>query len=476
MNEIFDIINEVNKENGSNYKISILKKYKDHQLLKRVLKMTYDNVQFNYGVGKTTIEKVIDNLIEQSCDYSLIDLLNILEEKFVTREITGNAAIEKLKEMYANTSKENRFIITKVIERDLRINLGKTVINKVFPNLITKPIYMRCDTYSKKTAKNISFPAFVQLKADGTYREFNVDNGVVSCQSRSGEKYEYPVLFENMKKFPDGIYTGELTIVLNISNIQRLKQNFKEHSEKFQSLFDEGKTQIPRSISNGLINSDNPPHDDIILELWDYITHDEYYLAGKKDKKNQPKTFYLERWNNLVETVEIYNKTENIKVIQFKIVNSLKEALEQTSDWMNKDYEGAILKDYNMTFKDGTSKQQLKLKLEISTEMRCIGFSEGTKGTKRENKVGAIIFENDEKTIKGKCSGFTDIQMDYFTENQDLLIGKILEVQFNDLSKAQGNEFYALSHPRFVEFRDDKDETDTIEKVFKLRKMAMELS
>ena len=50
-----------------------------------------------------------------------------------------------------------------------------------------------------------------------------------------------------------------------------------------------------------------------------------------------------------------------------------------------------------------------------------------------------------------------------------------MEVQFNDLTKAEGNDYYALSHPRFIEWRNDKNETDTLEKAFQLRQMAMEL-
>jgi hypothetical protein len=107
--------------------------------------------------------------------------------------------------------------------------------------------------------------------------------------------------------------------------------------------------------------------------------------------------------------------------------------------------------------------------------MRITGFQEGTPGTKREATFGAMIFENDEGTIKGRCSGFTDKQLEDFNSRREELIGKIIEVQFNDLSKARDSDYYALSHPRFIEIR-EKDETDTLEKAFELRQMAMELS
>jgi ATP-dependent DNA ligase len=142
---------------------------------------------------------------------------------------------------------------------------------------------------------------------------------------------------------------------------------------------------------------------------------------------------------------------------------------------MSQGFEGAILKDWDTPFVDGTSKMQLKLKLEIDLEVRLVGFQPGTKGSKREGKIGSLIFENDEKTIKGRASGFSDKELDDFTLRQDELLGKIMTVQFNDLTKAQGNNFYALSHPRFITFRDDKNETDTLETAFKLREMAIQL-
>lgn len=443
--EVYEIINELNLKNGTNYKSQVLLKHKNNKTFERVLKMTYDTVQFIYGVGKTTLNKIDYPCVKES-KVTLDKALDILQNEFCTRHVSGNAAIARLEELFGMLDGEDRFIISKVLERDLRINLGKTQINKVFKGLITKPAYMRCDVYSQKTAKNIKFPAFCQVKMDGTYREFVVDNGQVSSRSRSGEEYEYPIIFEQLSKLNDGVYIGELTV---------------------RGIRD-------RAAGNGLINSDNPPHDDIILSLWDFVKLDEYDLALQRDRKKPCKLTYRERWSMLKSDL-LNIDCDNIELVPNIEVNSLQEALKATGTYMTDGLEGSILKDLDGVFKDGTSKQQLKLKLEISAEMRCVGFHEGTKGTKREGKVGSIIFENDEGTVKGKCSGFTDKELDYFTENQDKLIGKVLEVQFNDLTKARENEFFALSHPRFIEWRNDKDETDTLEKIYQLREMAMEL-
>jgi len=440
---IHKILAEINESNSTNWKLSILKKYSSDETLKRVLKMTYDTVSFTYGVTVPQIEK----FKKTSAFYITLEgALNILETEIATRKLTGHAALERLVNVIGNLNEQDGSLLKKIINRDLRVNFGKTLIIKVFPDLIDKPVYMRCDVYGAKTSKNISYPAIVQLKADGTYREFMIKHGVITSRSRSGESYEYPVLCEGMKSFPDGVYTGELT-VRGISD---------------------------RSKGNGLINSDDPPQNDILLDLWDYIEIDEYFLARKKDKKNAPKTIYKDRLEKLKKILAL-NSSGNIRLIDTHEVSSLKEALEMTSNYMCSGFEGAILKDMNGKFKDGTSKEQLKLKLKIDCEMRITGFQDGTPGTKREGKIGSILFENDEGTIKGRTSGFSDDELDMFTKNQSDLIGKIMSVQFNDLTKAENNDYYALSHPRFIEIREDKNETDTLEKVLSLRDMAMTL-
>lgn len=436
------IIEELNFENGSNYKIKVLKKYQDREDLKRLLKMTTDRVAFNYGVAGKTLSK----LVYESADNASMDLetaLDHLENEFATRAVTGNDAIERLEWLFSQLNSTDADIIEKVIKRDLRINLGRTQINKVFKDLIIKPVYMRCGVYGDKTKKDIKFPAIIQLKADGTYREFKVQDGEVTCNSRSGESYEYPVIFEAMKDFPNGHYTGELTV---------------------EGIAD-------RAEGNGLINSSEPPHEKIIIELWDYITEEEYKQAALKDRKNPCKTPYFERYESLINIINTCD-SKNVKLIPSEEVNSLEEATAKTSEWMNAGFEGAILKDKGGVFKDGTSKHQLKMKVAFSVDVRITGFIEGTPGTKREKTFGGILYETDDKMIKGSTSGFTDEQLADFNSRREEMIGTIMELEGNDLTKARGNDYYAISHPRFIEHRTDKDTTDDLERAKDSLEMA----
>jgi len=430
------IINELNLENGSNYKLDILKKYKDNQLFKRLLKMTYDKVSFTYGI---TMKNVPERK-EHKRILNLEDALNNLENDYCTRNFTGNKAIDELYILLNSLSKEDDIIIQKLLDRDLKINLGRTQINKVFKNLIIKPPYMRCATYNEKTAKKITFPAILQIKCDGMFQYVIVDNNKVTFQSRAGEERKLKHLEEIFKNFPDGVYVGELLV---------------------QDTND-------RATANGFINSDEEDKSKVYMKLWDYITFSDF--SRPKEKIN--KILYKDRLNNL-ENILDKNKTSSIVLVKTYIVNDTQQYLNQVSKWLISGEEGGVLKDNKNIFIDHTSPTQLKLKLEVSVEMRCTGFQEGKKGSKREGKIGSLIFENDEGTIKGRCSGFNDKELDEFTNNFNKYKNQILEVQFNNLTKAENNEYYALSHPRFIEWRPDKDQTDTLKKVFELRDSAM---
>lgn len=431
-----DILNELNESNSSNYKLDILKKYKDNSELKKLLELTYNRNKYNFNVSKNCIIKDNPSILESNGSKTVDELLSALEI-LGGGTIRGNEAHQFVCNHLKYLDNDNKEIFLNVLGRDLKIGLNVKSINKVFKNLIPKPNYMRCAVLSEKTLKKINFPAFIQLKMDGTYREIHVADGQVSGKTRSGEEYFNPVLFKEMENFPNGFYTGELTI--------------------------EGES---RFTGNGLINSLNPPYEKITFTVWDYLT-DEDYLEKSK-------TPYYSRFESLSDIIEKH-ESNRVKLVPNHEVNSIDEALKYVSDWMEQGLEGGVLKDKNNVFKNGTSGTQLKIKLKVDAEMRITGFTEGTVGTKREGKIGAIQFSNDEGTVKGQCSGFSDAELDEFTKNKDNLIGKIISVEFNDIVKSENNDYYALSHPRFIEIRNDKTETDTLEKVIQLRDMAKSL-
>jgi len=444
---IFQILQELNQENGSNYKMDVLRKHKDNELLKRVLEMTYDKVKFTFGIKKMLpFTQVIDDT-----PVSLEKALDFLEGQLHSRKITGNEALDGLKWVMERCSAEDAEVLAKILGRDLKINMGHSNINKVFPKLIVKPPYQRCDIGTDKNIKkNMDFTkgVYSQVKMDGTYRSCLVDGDQVTFMSRSGNEDFFPKLKEELlalKLDRPVVLLGELTL--------------------------DGVTD--RAEGNGLINSlakGSKSHDpDEINEkvrftVWDMVDATEYnQKKGTSD--------YVGRFGELQAQL-MMAKTKRIKRVETREVNSMKEAYEHFQEVTERGDEGTVIKSKDMTWKDGTSKQQLKVKLAFSLDLRITGFKEGTPGTVREKTFGAIEFVSDDGLIKGRTSGFTDTQLEDFNSRRDELIGTILEVECNDLTKGRDNEFYALSHPRFVELRPDKNSTDDLMRAMDSLEMA----
>jgi DNA ligase-1 len=440
--EIHRILELLNANNGTKYKLQVLNEFKDNASFKRILKLAYDKVDYRFYLTSNAWRKgsMPEFDREEVEKVSLEEFMDFLEQRLATRAVTGHEALNDTHIMLDGLSPKDRELAFKIINRDLRINVGTTQINKVFGELITKPAYMRCDTYSAKTAKNIKFPAVVQLKADGTYREMRVTENGVEFTSRSGESYDY-TFADHFANLPHGHYVGEMTV--------------------------EGTAN--RAEGNGLLNSDEPPMDRIRFHVWDFIESDEYQVALKKGKN---KTTYKQRLAKLKDILADFEHPQ-LELIESFEVQNLDEAVAHVQRWMSLGLEGGILKDYSGVFKNGTSKQQLKMKIAFTIGVRITGFIEGTPGTKREQTFGSLTYQTDDGKIRGNVSGgLSDALLEEINSDRGSFIGKIIDIEGNDLTRGRDHDYYAVSHPRLIEIRDDDTDTDDFKRAMDSLEMA----
>ncbi len=450
---IYSILLEFNKSNSTLDKREVCKKYKDNKLFVKVVRLALDKVKYTFGISTKNINAGVSKNTN-----SLEWALNILETDFCTRNITGNNAINRLEKILEALNENDKYVLERIIDRDLKINFGKTEFNKIFDknNNITRPPYTRCEIGTKTNIlKNMPVDkdgnfinkVYSEVKMDGTFRRAVIDSDTVEISSRPGIVGEFPIIEEEIKSLNiDGyVLIGELTL----------------------------KGEQDRSKGNGLINSDNVPHEDILFTVWDMIPIKEYSMSKDEIKKAQDLSLYENRLELLENTIN-KSKTSNIKMIEYKIVKNMKQAYKHFQEVTERGDEGTVIKSHDMTHKDGNSKKQLKCKINFEIDARIVGFIEGKKGTKREKTFGSIMYETDDKKIKGSVSGFTDIQLENFNNKRDELIGKIIEIEANNITKGSNNNYYALSHPRFIELK-DKNTTDTLERAKETLENSMKI-
>ncbi|EPY7848091.1 hypothetical protein ACXGXY_001837 [Campylobacter coli] len=422
MQIITDFLNELNASNSSNYKLEVLKKY-NNEIIREFLSLVYDKVKYSYGIKKVP---------EFQNNSETIDF-NTIKNTFIAlhnRDFTGNKAISVIQTLLNNKTPEITRIITCILDRDIHSGISIKQINKVHKKLITEFPYMRCSLMDK--FKNIRFPAMIQIKADGTYRTFIKKGDSVQAFSRSGESYEHPKVYSALLNLPDGAYIGEL-ICNEVEGTNSTEIRYK---------------------SNGLLNSLTPP-ENVTFYMWDYLTLEEF-------ENGSSKTPYKERFEfvwRLTETLEY----DTLTVVRTRVVDNLESVNIYLNTWLKEGEEGAILKNCDAVFKNGTSTEQIKLKPEIEVEVRCIDFTEGN--GKFKDTFGAIVFKTDDELIRGKVSGISDAERAEIFKNSSKYLNKVFTVKATALTKSEDSEIYALMHPRFNGFREDKDYTDTLDRV-----------
>jgi hypothetical protein len=192
---------------------------------------------------------------------------------------------------------------------------------------------------------------------------------------------------------------------------------------------------------------------DSVITLWDYIPFRSWSL-GRWD------VVYPERRKLLLQALE--GKLNYFYPVSSpEVKNSEKvtrRVIELYNTYRKQGYEGAVVKAPER-WEDGKPVWQIKIKPEITLDLRIVGVKFGEPDTKYEKLVNRLIVESDDKTIRAQVSGLTEKQMLTITRlGKDEVIGKIAEVKCTKIIKKEGK--CTLLHPRFVEIRYDKNTTD----------------
>lgn len=460
---IKQILDEISNEPGKNQKMVILGKYADNELLKRVLYMA------NSGRVKFYIKQIPEYVSSESPNLHLEDALRQIEV-LSSRKVTGHDAVAHLKSTLQCLSSDDAYVVERIIEKDLKIGMDSS-INKVFKNLIEETGYMGCVPFEEKRVKAFfdnGKSALSEVKADGRYVNVIIDSGEVELTSRQGEPSFLGdcELTRELSKLSNCVLNGELImrntprLIANgiIASIidYNLKLNSRtdlENKKKYSAFLKEKGMTIEDAL--GLIQ----------LKVWDILSIEDFYSLTSSIKR-------IDRLNHLKEIIEY---SENILIVDHKIVSSYEEAMKHFTEMLEKGEEGTVLKTLDGCWKNGKQKYQIKLKVEIDLDLKIVGFNYGTKGTKNENVISSITCESSCGKLIARAQGLKENIMLYVTENQDKLLGTILEIKCNGLS-ANSSGGNSVFYPTMKEFRTDKKMANSFDECLEIQNAALGLA
>ena len=205
---ILEIIKELRADASLNYKKEVLARYSDYEPFKEFLIRVY-NPRINYYMKK--IPDVISYGMKEQDMSGLRDVLNVLSGRMVT----GNDAINYVRNFLLEANQTVRELFELAIGRDIRAGVGVGSINEVYKGLIEEIFYMRCSKLDEKTLERfdtIPDGFLAQAKLDGIFSYIIKEDENVYMLTRAGTAWTSDSLKEDMTKCSDGVYIGEALI------------------------------------------------------------------------------------------------------------------------------------------------------------------------------------------------------------------------------------------------------------------------
>lgn len=442
--DVFDAIEQIAATPGKKDKEALVAALLKDPLGKQVLVACYDPF-VTYGIAK------VPDRTSPSPDGCGIghDGFMLLED-MAKRYVTGNLMKARVEDYINDMSARSAELFRRILTKDMRAGFTDGTINRVAPGTVVEFAYMRCSL--PKDAKFDKFQwakgCFSQVKADGMFANLNTySDGTVSLHSRQGTP------------FPVG--HPDLEELYNWAS-NTLSPGTQSHGELLvQDAM--GKT-LPRQIGNGMLNKVaqggrlEEGHR-ITYSIWDQIPLTVAVPKGKCD------TPYVDRLTAIIHQLKAKPSGIPISLIETRVVGSLREAYKHSAECTRRGLEGTIIKNRTATWKDSTSKEQIKLKLEVEVDLKITGFTEG-KG-KNASTFGAISCATSDDLLKVDAgTGITDKMREEINARREELLGSVITIKINDvLYPSASNDFHSAFLPVVIELRNDKTIADSLQRV-----------
>ena len=389
---------------------------------------------YTFGVKQVPTKDTV--ISGQGCEWRIFVEL---AEKLNKRELTGHAARDAINlVMSSATAEQWNGFYRRILIKDLRCGVSEKTVNSVakknkFGKYMVPVFTCQLAHDSANHEKKLVGEKMLEVKLDGVRTLAIVHpDGKVDMLSRNGKE------FTNFGHIQEEISA----VVKQDPPPYPLVLDGEVMSENFQDLM----KQVHRK---GSANAK-----DAVLHLFDFIPLEDF-KKGKWDKTQTMRTAMLKAWYQKHDT-----NLNAVRVLDHEIVNLDTPEGQKTYTEVNKravegGYEGIMIKDLNAPYECKRSHAWLKLKPFIEVSLEIKATEEGT--GRNVGKLGALICEgtDDGKKIKTNVgSGLSDDNRDIFWKSKDKLIGQIVEVRADAITKNQDSEDeYSLRFPRFMRFR-----------------------
>lgn len=449
MEEVIRIIKELQANSGKRLQ-EILEENKDNQMLKDVLYFVY-NPFIVTGLSNKKIKKDVSNIKVRGTrifgnfleEIALLPDEDFQDALFTNKRFDITCMFDYL--LDHNTGRdediawvqayikaqpeEYREIYEQIFTKELKLGITAKTINKVWKDFIPEFNVMLAEKYWDRIdeLEKEKPDIIVTIKLDGIRAVAKVRDGNVEIFSRQGKPIEgLKDVEEELSQLEDGFYDGEL--LLNKENIPS-KDLYRETVQ--------------------VVNSKSEYKSNIIFNIFDSIPLNDFVIGYSEYSCLNRKRFVYEELReiepNWLKPVEVLYQGKYDK-------NIVRQELDKQ---ISLEHEGVMVNLANVPYEGKRTKNILKVKAMQDCDLKIIGFEEGT--GKNKGTLGAIIVNYKGFEVK-VGSGFTDKDREYFWNNQEKLLGRVITVQYFEETTNIKDNSLSLRFPVYLDLREEGKE------------------
>lgn len=443
--EALESLEQLESTSGRNAKYDILQSNVNNFFLTSILFLTYNN-NIQFYIKKVNLKQHS----EISTDAHFYEFLQLLE-KLSTRELTGNAAKDAVKDTLESCSEIEQKWFVRVIKKDLKMGVALLGINKAMGNFIpeyTVQLAEHIEDLSLTDPKTLSaMPEefVVEPKLDGMRLIAEKVSGVLTLRTRNGKVVEgYNRLAKELVEImPDNcVLDGEL---MSSEFMEKVEENTQENTD--DEIYQTDRECFQNLMSDAFRKGSNK---DGIYNVFDIIPYSEW----KSHETTQPLTDRKEWLYSLGDCFENIKIVKSTRVFHKSNPKDLERLSELFKAFLRLGYEGAMVKNATATYNFSRNNNLLKMKIFKSADLEVLRVCEGDADGKYKGTLGAVVVDYKGYEVN-VGSGFDDKTRDYYWKHPEEIIGKMIEVSYQSESRNKAGGL-SLSFPTFVCVRLDK--------------------
>ncbi|MCR1878040.1 ATP-dependent DNA ligase [Limosilactobacillus reuteri] len=444
INDLKVIIDEISAESSNNNKITILKKNADNEEFKKLLKFVYDDF-IRTGLSVKTLNETPRSSVvatDYIGEYNLEGLMDYVKE-----HNTGTLSTVYLIQDFASLfNDDTKQFIYQIFGKELKIGITAKTINKALGKGFIREFSVQlAHPYHKYTDKVPGSEFTLTQKLDGHRSVFIVKNGKGQFYTRKGLPINgLEIQTEQALKLADSLGNhGAEDYVLDGELLLSNDENM-ETKDLFRA-------------TSRILRSETADKSNIQYNVFDALSTKEFEDGKSENTFADRKRFLTMAFGDFD-----YNEPQSIDHIHLvkdlyvgsdiSIIKKLQHEFVEPNGW-----EGLMLNLNNEYYVTKRTSGLLKIKEFFDADVLVKDVFEGT--GKLKGTLGGIIIDYKGYEIK-VGTGFTEVDRDFYWNNPDEIIGKIVDISYFEETHNQNNNNISLRFPVFVEKRTDKTFAD----------------